>query len=33
MQRKAVLEQAEVARILAAAREEAQRNQWACVSP
>lgn len=33
MQRKAVLEQAEVARILAAAREEAQRNQWAvCIA-
>ncbi|WP_421527159.1 heme-binding protein [Pseudomonas brenneri] len=29
MQRKAVLESSEVARILAGAREEAQRNQWA----
>jgi glc operon protein GlcG len=29
MQRKAVLEGSEVARILASAREEAQRNQWA----
>lgn len=29
MQRKAVLEGAEVARILAGARQEAQRNQWA----
>lgn len=29
MQRKAVLEGSEVARILAGAREEAQRNQWA----
>lgn len=29
MQRKAVLESSEVTRILAGAREEAQRNQWA----